>query len=421
MIRTMVHLTASPFYGGPERQMLGLAEHLRPEVRTAFLSFAEGGHARPFLAEARRRGFEAPELLHDTPRFAAVLAELGATLRRLDADVLFCHGYKAGIFGRLAARRLRIPVVAVSRGWTYESLKIRAYELLDRINLRGMDRVVCVSHGQAAKVRRAGIAAAKIVVIPNAIDAGRFGPPDAATRARLAAMFPTPVGPIVGAAGRLSPEKGFAVLVDAAARVLRAIPDAGFLLVGDGVLRPTLTDRIAALGLADRFLLAGFRTDWDHFLPNLDLLVQSSYTEGMPNVVLEACAAGVAVVATAVGGTPEILADGQGGWLVPPGDAEALAGRIEDLLLDTPRRQALADAGRRRVGEAFTFPRQAWQYQQLLDELAARTTTRGCRGVGETHPEKPSAFSNIGGFPPLDEVTTRPDQPSAPLGASHPR
>jgi glycosyltransferase involved in cell wall biosynthesis len=369
---TVAHLTASPFYGGPERQMLGLAEHLRPAIRTVFLSFAEVGNARAFLGESSRRGFDALALDHDTPHFRAAIAELVDRLGALSVDVLFCHGYKSSLLGRMAARRAGISVVAVSRGWTYESLKIRAFELLDRINLRWMDRVVCVSQGQAAKVRRAGVPARKVVVIPNAIDAARFEDPDPAARGELEQLLPRPFGRIVGAVGRLSPEKGFSVLVDAAARVAQGDPDAGFVLFGDGALRPALSGQIAARGLADRFVLAGFRRDLDRLLPALDLLVQSSYTEGMPNVVLEACAAGVPVVATAVGGTPEILVDGEGGLLVPPGDPVRLAGVIRALLADATRCRLLGEAGRRRILAIFTFGSQATRYRGLLDEVLGR-------------------------------------------------
>lgn len=366
---TIAHLTASPFYGGPERQMIGLAEHLRPDVRTVFVSFAENGNARPFLDEAARLGFDALALDHDTPHFRAVIGELVDRLGRIGVDVLFCHGYKAGLLGRIAARRARIPVAAVSRGWTYESWKIRVYELLDRINLRWMDRVVCVSEGQARKVRRAGVPARKVVVIPNAIDARRFDDPDPAARAELEGLFPRPVRRIVGAAGRLSPEKGFSVLIDAAAQVIRSDPDVGFVLFGDGALRPSLTAQIAVLGLADRFVLAGFRRDLDRLLPGLDLLVQSSYTEGMPNVVLEACAAGVPIIATAVGGTPEILGEGLGGQLVPPGDPRALGRLMHDILAHEPGRQALGQRGRQNVRDRFTFEVQATRYRDLFSTL----------------------------------------------------
>ena len=106
---------------------------------------------------------------------------------------------------------------------------------------------------------------------------------------------------IVGAAGRLSPEKGFDVLIEAAARVIDLDPTVGFVLFGDGPCKPALMEQIGSLGLTGSVVLAGFRNDLDRFIPQLDLFVLPSYTEGLPNVVLEACAAGVPVVATAVG------------------------------------------------------------------------------------------------------------------------
>src|SRR5260370_30322098 len=127
----VAHLTASTFYGGPERQMLGLARHLAPGFDTVFLSFAEGGGCEPFLAAARQEGYEALALAHDTPRLWAATRELTSELDRLDVDVLCCHGYKADILGRLAARRRGIPVVAVSRGWTPQTLNAPLYETLD--------------------------------------------------------------------------------------------------------------------------------------------------------------------------------------------------------------------------------------------------------------------------------------------------
>src|SRR4051794_17445743 len=139
----IVHLTASTCFGGPERQMLGLARHLPDEDESVFLSFAENGRCKPFLSAARRAGFEAIGLVHDTPHFWAARREIAAQLERLQADVLCCHGYKANLLGRPAARKHGIPVLAISRGWTGENLKVRLYETLDRLHLRCMDRVVC--------------------------------------------------------------------------------------------------------------------------------------------------------------------------------------------------------------------------------------------------------------------------------------
>lgn len=371
MSLVILHLTASTFFGGPERQMLGLARALSGEHRSVFLSFAEGGRCQAFLEEARQQGFEAEALGHDTPHLGRALRELAGQLQGLSTGVLCCHGYKAGLVGRPAARRAGVAVVAVSRGWTGENLKVRMYEALDRLSLRWMDRVVCVSEGQAAKVRRAGVRPDRVVVIPNSIDAGRFDAPDPTGRAELLGLFSAPVIRVVGAAGRLSPEKGFEVLVEAAAIVARSDPSVGFALFGEGVLRDALARRVAAAGLGSRFALAGFRGDLDRLVPHLDLLAQSSFTEGMPNVVLEACAAGVPVVATAVGGTPEIVRVGRSGLLVPPGDPDALACGILDVLGREDAGAGLGAAGRRAICERFTFAAQAEGYRRLFVELGA--------------------------------------------------
>src|SRR5262249_27491450 len=120
---TVVHLTASTFLGGPERQMLGLANALSAEYRTAFVLFPEGGRCRPFVGEVGHQGFEAAAPTHDTPWVRAAVRELVGRLGVLGADMLCCHGYKANLLGRPAARRAGIPAVAVSRGWTGESFK----------------------------------------------------------------------------------------------------------------------------------------------------------------------------------------------------------------------------------------------------------------------------------------------------------
>jgi glycosyltransferase involved in cell wall biosynthesis len=364
----LAHLTASTMFGGPERQMLGLAAHLPKAVRSVFFSFAEGGRCTDFLRVARERGFAAEALRHDTPRLWAAARDLGERLASWRADVLCCNGYKANLIGRRAARRLGIPAVAVSRGWTGESFRVRMYERLDRWHLRWMDQVVCVSAAQAAKVLRTGAQADRVRVIPNAIDPERFRESDFSYRGDLEKRFSRPPARLIVAAGRLSPEKGFDVLVAAAAVVRRVHLDVGFILFGDGACRDALRRQIEALALGDDFLLEPFRPDLDMLLPHFDLLVLPSYTEGLPNVVLEACAAGVPVVATAVGGTPEILADGVG-RLTPPGDSGALAEAIIDVFRKPDALRAMADAGQRRVRQSFTFTRQAQGYQALLAEL----------------------------------------------------
>jgi glycosyltransferase involved in cell wall biosynthesis len=370
---TVVHLTDSPFFGGPERQMLGLSVSLPASVRTTILCFRDHASGAPFLEQLARAGVTARMIGHANPRFLGMIADVARELRATRADLLVCHGYKADVLGWIAARRVGIPVLSVSRGWTGHTRKVRAYEALDRQMLRRMDGVVCVSEGQAIKVRRAGVPAERVHVIHNAIDPSRFaaggGAARASGRAALQALFASPRDHVVVGVGRLSPEKGFADLVEAARLVVQELPDAGFVIVGDGPSRQGLEAQLRDAGLAGHVVLAGFRADVDALLPGADVLAQSSHTEGLPNVVLEACAAGVPVVATDVGGTGEVVADGVNGRLVPAGAPRTLASRLLELLRDPVRRQAMGEEGCRIVRRDFAFATQGAAYEALFADI----------------------------------------------------
>jgi glycosyltransferase involved in cell wall biosynthesis len=237
---------------------------------------------------------------------------------------------------------------------------------MDRWVLRRLDKVVCVSHAQADKVRKAGVADADTVVIHNAVGDEAFVQADAATRDEMIGWFARPPRWLIAAAGRFSPEKGFSVLIDAAAVVLKDRPDAAFVLFGDGPLRPQLETQIAAHGIGGRFVLGGFRKDIARFLPNADIAVMSSFTEGLPVILLETGAAGVPCVATAVGGIPEVVDDGRTGFLVPAGAAATLAERIVTLLDDEPLRLAVGRAAQARVRSEFSFASMAQRYLDVF-------------------------------------------------------
>jgi glycosyltransferase involved in cell wall biosynthesis len=337
-----------------------------------FLSFAERGLAKAFLDRAAADGFETTTLYNNTPHLFRAAREIAEHLRRWRADVLSCNGYKPDLIGWLAAQRAGVPVVSIAHGWTAATWKVRAYEALDRLVMHGMDRTVCVSAAQAAKVRRAGVSSQRVLVIRNAVETTPFERPLPAYREKLLELFAWQPSHIVGAAGRLSPEKGFDQYIDAAALVREKHPKAGFVLFGDGPLRESLRRRITLRKLDKALVLAGFRTDVERYLPHLDVSVSSSHTEGLPIGVLEAMAARVPVVATAVGGTPEVVDNGVTGWLVAPRNVAALAQRIVELLANDDQRRRMGDAARRRIEEEFTFARMAEQYREVFESLRVR-------------------------------------------------
>ncbi|MBV9122149.1 MAG: glycosyltransferase, partial [Planctomycetes bacterium] len=266
-------------------------------------------------------------------------------------------------------RRAGVPVVSISHGWTWATWKVRLNEALDRFCLRWMDAVVCVSEAQAAKVRRTGVAEERIHVIHNSVPAPRDRGSAPVSAERLRGLLRHPCRRVGVAAGRLSPEKGFAHLVEAAALVARDDPEVGFVLFGEGPLRPALARQIARHHLQDRFILAGFHRDLEEYLPQADVLVISSLTEGLPVILLEAFAAGVPVVATAVGGIPEVVEDGTNGYLVPAANPGLLARRLQDLLQAGTAARAMGERGRQKIHDRFTFAGQSKSYQRLFDQL----------------------------------------------------
>lgn len=370
----VVHLTDSPFFGGPERQILGLALSLPPKIRTRILCFRDHSSSAPFLRQLEKVGVSARMLGHANPRFLRMIADVRAELRAERAELLICHGYKANVLGWFAARGLGIRVLSVSRGWTGHTRKVRLYEALDRRMLRLMDGVVCVSKGQAARVRQGGVRPERVRVIRNAIDTARFDGVDRGGRAELERLFPSPPKTIVIGVGRLSPEKGFDQLVKAAGLVAEKSQSAGFVLIGDGPDRAMLETLVRSLGLQSRVAFAGFRTDIDRLVAGADIMAQSSYTEGLPNVLLEAGAASVPVVATDVGGTREVVRDGETGYLVPSGDPAALAARLIELIESSTQRADMGARARKLVLLEFSFVHQTDQYEALLQEMTRQSS-----------------------------------------------
>ena len=340
------------------------------EIETLFVSFAENGNAKPFLEEASKAGFESLVLQNDTPHFWAATKELTRLFREKQIDIALLHGYKARMVGYWAAKRNRIPCIGVSRGWTMENWKIAVYTKLDKWMHRRMDHVVCVSQGQAEKVIRSGTPKERITVIRNAIRTDRFLELSSADhRQKLEQFFLVAPKFILGGAGRLSPEKGFDLLITAVSQLREEGIPVGLVIFGEGFLREPLQKQVDALGVSDSVCLAGFTDELDQFMPHFEIFVQSSHTEGLPNVLLEAMAARTAVIATEVGGTNEVVVEGETGLMVPPNQEDRLTDAIRTALRSDSLRRSMGENGRKRVEKNFTFKAQAESYWELFQKL----------------------------------------------------
>jgi glycosyltransferase involved in cell wall biosynthesis len=229
---------------------------------------------------------------------------------------------------------------------------------------RCLHRHVAVSRFVASRLRdRFHVPPEKIVVIPNAATMGATASP--APRSELARDVD---GPVVLTVARLDGQKGIAHLLEAVA----TLPNASFAIAGDGPNRAALEQRAATLGVSDRVRFLGHRHDVPALLAAADLFVLPSLYEGLPLSVLEAMAAGVPVVATAIGGTDEVVRDGETGTLVPPANSEALAAAIGRALADRDRASRLALAARSLVAREYSVTSMVGSVSRLYDELLAR-------------------------------------------------
>jgi glycosyltransferase involved in cell wall biosynthesis len=283
-------------------------------------------------------------------------------------DVLQSHGYKAALVAWCLKRVTGLPWVAFAHGYTSENRRITLYNRLDRWLMRRADRVVVVSKATGHLLCDAGVDCDRIRVIYNAVDGDeRVREVSGAEFRRLSGASADDL--LIGVIGRLSPEKGQAVFVRAFEEVVRAVPHARAVMVGEGQELERLLASVRAAGLNGRITFAGYQAEMPSVYAALDLVVIPSLSEGLPNVLLEAMLHRKAVVATTVGGIPEVMHGGLAKWLVPPDDAETLARAMIEALRDAPLREELGSTGERRARVAFSPSYRAERIVELYREL----------------------------------------------------
>jgi len=348
ILRT-VHINTERTFRGGERQVLLLMRGL-----------IERGHEASLIAQPScglaERAEEAGITVHKIKmRFdldPLALALICAKLRGLECDIVHMHTGHAHTLGvvssllsgrgrRIVSRRV---VSGVGTSWL-SRLKYR----------RGVNRYIAISEAVKKKLLEAGVAPARVSVVNSCIDLSRFeGVPDASKGLRREFGIPE-AAPVVGAVGALVLPKGFHHFIDAVSMVVQRVPQARFVLVGDGELRQELEHRAAALGLGrETLVFTGWRDDVPELLKSFDVLVSSSIEEGLGTSVLQALATKKPVVVTDAGGLPEIVADGENGLVVPAGEPRLLADGIVRLLNDASLCVRMADAGYQTVRQRFT-------------------------------------------------------------------
>lgn len=366
------HVIDSAGIYGAEVVLLNLLqEQVAIGLKPVLCSIGDPGEdEKPLEAEARSRGIPVRKVR--IPRGFKPKSSL-ALLREARfsrADIIHLHGYKDTILLGLPPRLLRkIPAIRTLHGWQATSKLSRfwLYEALDRYCLDRLDGIVAVNAILREKVQ-SFVKRPSVVTIENGIPPLRFDRERILNENSALARF-CEDAQIIGGIGRFSKEKGFAILVRAFALLLAERKGVRLILIGEGSEQEEITRFLRDKGLGEHVHLAGYKHDAAKYLPIFDIFVIPSLTEGLPIVLLEAMQAGVPVVATRVGGVPDVLGNGKLGMLLEPGSADLLAHAISDVIDHMDDASARAKKAREKVLDCYSSRRMAEEYLGFYESV----------------------------------------------------
>lgn len=363
----VLHVISSGGMYGAEAVILNLSRAMNASAhRTALAVFSNSSNPNLQLHErAAAEGIESHLLPCKGQIDRTVLKKLREVVVQTGADIAHAHGYKADIYAYLALRG-RVPLVSTCHTWYDNDLAVRLYGAADRFVLRKFARVVAVSEEVQRRLLKSGVREEKVRLIRNGIDLRPFRNAPASLREGL-----PPGAHLVGLIGRLAPEKGVDIFLRAASRVLPTMPEARFVIVGDGPDRAKLESLIDELKIRNNVSLLGQRNDMPSVYASLDVMVSASRQEGLPIAILEGMASARALVATAVGAVPSVILDGKTGVLVPTPDDALLAEVIVTLLRDPYRREQLGAAAAQLIADEFSAERMTADYLRVYEEALA--------------------------------------------------
>jgi glycosyltransferase involved in cell wall biosynthesis len=366
--------------GGPATHVIELAAGLSADrfaVRLIAGREGRGEAGMHYLAEEKGVRPESIPSLYPRLGPGDIIAffHLLRIFRQWKPDVVHTHTAKAGAVGRAAARCAGVPVIVhtfhghVLRGYFPRPLE-GFFRGIERNLTRITDRIVTLSPALKADLAEMGIAdPAKIEVIPLGMDLAPLLGSDARHGELRAELGFRAGDPVIGIVGRLVPIKNHRLFLEAARSMVNSGSSARFVIIGDGELRDSLRNLASEMGIAERIRFLGWRKDMAPVYAGLDLLALTSDNEGTPVALIEGMAAGVPVVATAVGGVPDVVRDGITGRLVPPGDPDAMRRAWRAALLEKETTDRMRNLARREVEERFGRERMLSAMAALYGEL----------------------------------------------------
>lgn len=358
---------------GPARQMLAVTPLLAEfGVETQFILASRGEQVTPFQQALEQLGRPIHRIHDRFPGDVRLLKQFRDVVESVRPDVLQTHSYRSNTLARLSRASHDCPWFAFFHGVTWENWKVRVYNRIDQWAMSEAERVVTVSQAQADALRAGLPKRAKIEVVANAVllDANLLSPDDRRRRRRELGVDDEDF--LLGVFGRLSREKGPDVFLESLAQVRRRQPRFKAILLGDGPMRSPLEQQAQRLGLESHVRFLGHQTDVVGHYSLLDALVLPSRSEGMPNVLLEAMSLNVPVVATRVGGVPEVSQDGVEALIVEPENPTSLAQALLRIREDEALRTRLVQNAFQRVHRQYSLASRAEKLRRMYEEATGR-------------------------------------------------
>ena len=358
--------------GGPEKTILQGAARADPARFAVSVCYIRDRRDEAFGVTARATGaaIDYQEIEERHSLDPSIWPALGRVIADRRPDIIHAHDYKTNLLGLMLWRATGVLPLSTAHGWTGHSRRERfVYYPFDKRVLARYPRLVAVSSDIRNELVRHGARPERVTTILNGIDHRLFRREPAREAAERAALGIDAGATVIGAVGRLEPQKRFDLLMDAVALLRPSRPDLRLVIVGDGSLRGALASHMAARSLADCCIFTGHTLDIAGVHHAFDLFVQSSDYEGTPNAVLEAMALESPIVATGVGGTAELALDGVHGVIVEPGDARILADAITSTLADPPAARRRARAARSRIERELSFDARMQHLEAVYEEM----------------------------------------------------
>lgn len=358
--------------GGPEKTILmgaAMADPGRAQVTVCYLR-DERDSVFGMDQRAASAGVDYVEIPERHSFDPTVWPQLRRLVRDRRIDLVHAHDYKTDILALLLAKSLGVAALSTVHGWTGHSARERlCYYPADKKVLARFSRLIAVSSEIGRELTRYGADPARITTVLNGIDPRQFQRDESKVQDARAALNLTPDQVAIGAVGRLEPQKRFDLLLEAFAVVHARRPNTRLFIVGDGSQRDPLDAQIRALGLTESCTLVGHTNDVRPSYHAFDLFVQASDYEGTPNAVLEAMALETPIVATAAGGTAELVHDGVHGRIVPVGRVDRLIHAMQDALADRGGARKMADRARLRVEGELSFEARVRRVEGIYAEM----------------------------------------------------